>query len=124
MATEEDTTTIESINTSQPTLPSRTVLQEELSPELEHNPYDSVAPVVRQRRKTFLPAKLRQFMYSDERFWSTGILSFIVPIPIFLMGFTIAYPSNATLDLSEEATELPKDYLLSQALLSLFAVSI
>ena len=111
------------IDATQPALPSRATLQEDISSELEHDQYDFIPSVASQRRKKFLPEKLRQLMSTEERFWSTGILSFIIPIPIFLMGFTIAYPSNATLDLTGEATELPEDYFLSQHLLSLFAVS-
>ena len=113
MATEKEATGERIISATQPALASEATFQEDISSELEKS----------RRRKKFLPEKLRQLMSTEERFWSTGILSFIIPIPIFLMGFTIAYPSNATLDLTGEATELPEDYLLPQHLLSLFAVS-
>ena len=42
---------------------------------------------------------------------------------MFLVGFTLAFPSNANLDLTGEATELPQDYSLPISLLSMFAVS-
>ena len=60
---------------------------------------------------------------TNERSWSTCLVTVIVPIPIFLMGFTFAFASSAILDLSGEATELPPDYILSTYLVSIFVVS-
>lgn len=60
---------------------------------------------------------------TSERCWSTAIVAFIVPIPIFLMGFTFAFASSATLDLTGDATELPPGYILPTHLISIFVVS-
>lgn len=73
-------------------------------------------------RRTF-PESLKQYVVTEERRLSEGLLSFIAAIPIFLMGFTVAFPSNAILDLRGEATELPESYLLPTFLISTFAVS-
>ena len=60
---------------------------------------------------------------TKERCWSTAIVAFIVPIPIFLMGFTFAFASSATLDLTGDATELPPGYILPTHFISIFVVS-
>ena len=61
---------------------------------------------------------------SRERYWSTGILTLVVPLPIFLLGFTLGFASSATLDLTGEANELPGDYFLPPHHISLFVVSL
>ena len=59
-----------------------------------------------------------------ERRWSVSVSSVIAAIPALLLGITLGYPSNAILDLTGEATELPREYLLSSLMRSVFVVSI
>ena len=77
-----------------------------------------------RRRSSVAEVVLERFARTRERRWSVGISSLVVSLTALLMGITIGYPSNALLDLTGEATELPSDYLLSTLLLSLFAVSL
>lgn len=70
-----------------------------------------------------LHSKLKRYVETDERQWTTVVLSLVTPIPILLLGFTQAFPSSAVLDLTGEASELPKDFLLSTLLISIFVVS-
>ena len=53
-----------------------------------------------------------------------GISSVIAASLGLLLGFTIGFPSNAILDLTGEATELPPEYLLPTSLLSVFVVRV
>ena len=77
-----------------------------------------------RRRSSVAEVVLERFARTRERRWSVGISSLVVSLTALLMGITIGYPSNALLDLTGEATELPSDYLLSTLMLSLFAVSL
>ena len=62
------------------------------------------------------------FAKTGERCWSVALSSLVVSILALLVGFSIAFPSNAVLDLQGDAIGLPQDYLFSTLLLSLFAV--
>ena len=77
-----------------------------------------------RRRSTLAELVVERFVLTRERRWSVGISSFIAAILALLIGFTIGFPSNAILDLTGEATELPPEYLLPTSLLSVFAVRI
>ena len=76
-----------------------------------------------RRRSTLATLAVERFLITRERRWSIAISSLVGSILMFLVGFTLAFPSNASLDLTGEATELPQDYLLPISLLSTFAVS-
>lgn len=84
------------------------------------------SPAIQQhcKKRSSPPAQLLVEIFSrrGERQWSVGISSLVASIPSLLVGLTIAFPSNAVLDLTGDATELPQEYLLSTLLLSLFAV--
>ena len=75
-----------------------------------------------RRRSTVAELVVERFAVTRERRWSVGLCTVVGSILSFLMGFTVAYPSNAILDLTGEAKELPPNYLLSTQLLSVFAV--
>ena len=77
-----------------------------------------------RRRSTVAELAVERFVLTRERRWSVGISSFVASILALLIGFTIGFPSNAILDLTGEATELPSEYLLPTSLLSVFAVSL
>ena len=62
------------------------------------------------------------FAKTGERRWSVALSSLVVSILALLVGLSIAFPSNAVLDLQGDATDLPQDYLFSTLLLSFFAV--
>ena len=68
---------------------------------------------------------IERFAVTRERKWSVGIASLVAAIPGLLMGLTLAYPSNAILDLTGEAHELREEFLFDSTLIiSLFVVSI
>ena len=69
------------------------------------------------------PTVLERFLVTRERKWSVTVASLVAAIPAFLLGLTLGYPSNALLDLTGEATELPPEFFFSTAALSLFTVS-
>ena len=77
-----------------------------------------------RRRSTVAELAVERFVLTREKRWSVGISSFVASILALLIGFTIGFPSNAILDLTGEATELPPEYLLPTSLLSVFAVSL
>ena len=62
------------------------------------------------------------FAKTEERRWSVALSSLVVSILALLVGLSIAFPSNAVLDLKGDATELPQDFLFSTLMLSIFAV--
>ena len=70
----------------------------------------SVLPVIVKLKET------------KERKWSVAISSLVAAFLGVMRGFTFAFNSYATLDLMGEARELPRNYLLSTSLLSIFAV--
>lgn len=63
------------------------------------------------------------FFQTKERQWSVAVSSLVSALLALLIGFTMAFPSSAVLDLMGAAKELPPSYLLPPFLLSLFAVS-
>lgn len=72
---------------------------------------------------------VERFTVTRERRWSVSIASLVAAIPGLLMGITLAYPSNALLDLTSQdnETELAKFVFTGpqgDTLISLFAVSI
>ena len=67
---------------------------------------------------------VERFVLTRERRWSVGISSVIAASLGLLLGFSIAFASNAILDLAGEAPELPSEYLFPTSLLSVFIVSI
>ena len=69
------------------------------------------------------PTVIERFLVTRERKWSVTLASLVAAIPAFLLGLTLGYPSNALLDLTGEATELPPEFLFSTLRLSLFTVS-
>ena len=62
------------------------------------------------------------FAKTGERRWSVALSSLVVSILALLIGLSIAFPSNAVLDLKGDATELPQNFLFSTLMLSIFAV--
>jgi hypothetical protein len=74
-------------------------------------------------RSEVAPTVIERFLVTRERKWSVTVASLVAAIPAFLLGLTLGYPSNALLDLTGEATELPPEFLFSTAALSLFTVS-
>ena len=77
---------------------------------------------LQRRRSTVAELVLERFVITRERRWSVGLCTLVSTLLAFLMGYTIAFPSSAILDLTGEAKELPPDFLLSTLLLSIFAV--
>ena len=74
-------------------------------------------------RSEVAPSVIERFAITRERKWSITITSLIAAIPGFLLGLTLGYPSNAILDLTGEATELPPEFYFNDRLTSIFAVS-
>ena len=70
----------------------------------------SILPVVQQIKDT------------ESRKWTVAIFSLVAAILASLRGFTLAFSSNATLDLTGAVEQLPSNYLFSTALISIFAV--
>ena len=104
----------------QPTAP-----RESSDKDAPERPKSSSLAIQQHREKRVSPVAqllVEIFSRTGERQWSVGISSLVASIPSLLVGLSIAFPSNAVLDLTGEATELPQDYLLSTLLLSLFAV--
>ena len=80
--------------------------------------------VARSRSKSEVaPSVIQRFALTRERKWSVTIASLVAAIPGFLLGLTLGYPSNAILDLTGEATELPEEFFFNDRTISLFAVS-
>ena len=75
-------------------------------------------------RSEVAPTAIERFAVTRERKWSVAIASFVAAIPAFLLGLTLGYPSNAILDLTGEATELPPAFFFTEEILSLFTVSL
>ena len=71
----------------------------------------SILPVVQQIKET------------KSRKWTVAIFSVIAAVLATLRGFTLGFSSNATLDLTGAARELPSSHLFSTTLISIFAVS-
>lgn len=106
---------------------SNSELQRNLSFELaiESQPCsqsDATTTTSEDRKKKSL---VQKFLVSEERRWSVFVSAVIAAIPALLFGVTLGFPSNAILDLTGDATELPQEYLLSNegVMLSLFVVS-
>ena len=78
-----------------------------------------------RRRSSVAPLVVERFTRTRERRWSVSFSSIVAAIPAILFGITVSFPSNAILDLTGEATELPPHYfvLLSTQSRSIFAVS-
>jgi MFS family permease len=94
----------------------------ELQPaSLDQQATDQTTEEPGQARTRSMLAKLKAFIKNPERKWSAGISSLVAALPALLLGLTLGYPSNAILDLTGEATELPEEFFFSSALLSLFA---
>ena len=72
----------------------------------------SVLPVVQKIQET------------RSRKWTVAIFSLVAALLASMRGFTLAFSSNATLELMGEANELPQTYLFSTFLISVFAVNI
>ena len=70
----------------------------------------SILPVVQQIKDT------------ESRKWTVAIFSLVAAILASLRGFTLAFSSNATLDLTGAVEQLPSNYLFSTTLISIFAV--
>ena len=87
------------------------------------SPYDHQHYYPR-KRSSIAKLALDRLAKTRERQWSVALSSFIVAITALLMGMTIGFPSTTSLDLTGEDEELPRDYLFSTLLLSLFAVSV
>ena len=90
--------------------------EEELPTGAERSRSSSLASQQYQyqrRRSTVAELVVERFVLTRERRWSVGISSFIAAILALLIGFTIGFPSNAILDLTGEATELPYLVVLS-----------
>ena len=86
---------------------------------------DDLIPMRERSRSEVAPRVLERFVVTRERKWSISAASLIAALPALLLGLTLAYPSNAILDLTGEATELPSEFFFSSLLLlSVFAVSI
>ena len=104
-------------------------LQQNLSYELaiESQPCsrsDATTTTISEDRKK-QPSLIQKYLVSEERRWSVFVSAVVVAILALLVGVTIGFPSNAILDLTGDATELPQDYLLSNdgLMLSLFVVN-
>ena len=91
--------------------------------EITQNPAEPgfVALFRRASIRSVLPVvvKLKE---TKARKWSVAISSLIAALLAAVRGFTLAFNSNATLDLTGEARELPMNYLFSTSLISIFAV--
>ena len=57
-----------------------------------------------------------------SRKWTIAIFSLVAAILASVRGFTLAFSSNTTLDLTGAAQELPSSYFFSTTLISIFAV--
>ena len=75
-------------------------------------------------RSEVAPTVIERFLITRERKWSVTLASLVAAIPALLLGLTLGYPSNALLDLTGDATELPPEFFFSTASLSLFTVSL
>ena len=67
---------------------------------------------------------VQKIQETRSRKWTVAIFSLVAALLASLRGFTLAFSSNATLDLMGEADELPQTYLFSTFLISVFAVNI
>ena len=70
----------------------------------------SILPIVQQIKDT------------KSRKWTVAIFSLVAAILASVRGFTLAFSSNTTLDLTGAAQELPSSYFFSTTLISIFAV--
>ena len=76
------------------------------------------------------PAEIQSIMVVSappqprERAWSVPICCFVATLLSLMVGITISFPSNVTLDLSENTIGLSQDHLLSTFLQSAYAVSL
>ena len=75
-------------------------------------------------RSEVAPTVIERFLVTRERKWSVTLASLVAAIPAFVLGLTLGYPSNALLDLTGDATELPPEFFFSTSSLSLFTVSL
>jgi hypothetical protein len=83
----------------------------ELQPaSLDQQATDQTTEEPGQARTRSMLAKLKAFIKNPERKWSAGISSLVAALPALLLGLTLGYPSNAILDLTGEATELPEEF--------------
>ena len=91
--------------------------------EITQNPAEPgfVALFRRASIRSVLPVVVK-FKETKARKWSVAISSLIAALLAAVRGFTLAFNSNATLDLTGEARELPMNYLFSTSLISIFAV--
>ena len=60
------------------------------------------------------------FAKTGERRWRVALSPLVVSILALLVGLSIAFASNAVLDLQGDATDLPQDYLFSTLLYTVF----
>lgn len=58
-----------------------------------------------------------------ERLWSTAVASLVAAMPSLMVGYTLAFPSSALLDLMGEDTDLPRDFYFDDTIAEAFAVS-
>ena len=70
----------------------------------------SILPIVQQIKDT------------KSRKWTVAIFSLVAAILASVRGFTLAFSSNTTLDLTGAAQELPSSYFFSTTLISIFSV--
>ena len=71
--------------------------------------------------RSILPI-MQQIKYTKSQKWTITIFSLVVAILASVRGFTLAFSSNTTLDLTGDAQELPSSYFFSMTLISIFAV--
>lgn len=100
------------------------VAEENDSPPQQDTENNDEFIAARSRSKSEVaPSVIQRLALTRERKWSITIASLVAAIPGFLLGLTLGYPSNAILDLTGEATELPPEFFFSDRTTSLFAVS-
>ena len=75
-------------------------------------------------RSEVAPTVIERFAITRERKWSITLTAVVAAMPAFLLGLTLGYPSNAILDLTGEASELPPEFFFSEQILSVFTVSL